>query len=389
MAEEIKTTAAKAVKATKELRPQEKRRQRLIRSFYLVVLLPTLLGSIYFLFIASDRYIATVGFAVRGMEAKGSDIIGSFTGLASTGSTASDSYIILKFVKSHDIVERLTKDYPFREAYSNSGIDFLSRLDQDDAMEIVIDYWSRYIHTSYDNSSGILNFEIEAFTPEDAFKIAELVLKYCKDLVNDLSSIARKDAVSYAESEVERAEERLRAALESVRIFRSQKQAIDPSKIAQSKLELVAGLEKQLAETQARITSLEGLVDSDSPALVNLHRMAEALISQIATVNEQTSLGDDEQDSNALTKLLATYETLEIERNFAQQSYISSLASLEKARIEADRQQRYLAVYSYPALPEYPLYPRRLLNCFLVLISAILIWGVGALLVYSVRDHVA
>lgn len=64
----------------------------------------------------------------------------------------------------------------------------------------------------------------------------------------------------------------------------------------------------------------------------------------------------------ALTGQLATYETLEVERNFAQQAYTSALSSLEKARVEADRQERYLAVYSTPAVPQYPLYPRRILG---------------------------
>ena len=95
------------------------------------------------------------------------------------------------------------------------------------------------------------------------------------------------------------------------------------------------------------------------------------------------------QSETALTGQLAEYEALEVERNFAQQAYASALSSLETARVDASRQQRYLAVYAAPALPQYPLYPRRILNGVLILLGLALTWGIGVLIVYAVRDHIA
>ncbi|WP_134497416.1 lipopolysaccharide biosynthesis protein [Microvirga pakistanensis] len=371
------------------LRPQTLRRRILAISFVVCVLVPTFLGALYFTFIASDRYVAGAGFAVRGMDGGGgTDLLGAFTGLANAGSTTSDSYILLKFLKSRDMVERLEKDFSIREAFGGSHVDFLSRLDPTLEIEHVVEYWMDRIHTSFDSTSGIVTFEVNAFSPEDAERIAGLVLSYSKTLVNELSRQARQDAVSYAEGEVERAEARLRNALEQLRQFRASEQALDPARTAQMQLEIVGGLEKQLAETQARISALRGTVDANSPALRSLRRQAEALEKQIAEKQTHMSEGNNGKDAS-LTGLLATYETLEVERNFAQQAYTSSLASLEKARVEADRQQRYLAVYTTPTLPQYPLYPTRLLNVFLILIGSIIVWGIGALIGYSVRDHMS
>lgn len=380
------------IQVAKELQPQALRRRMLLASFLICVMAPALLGALYFLFIASDRYVSGAGFAVRSMDAgAGTDLFGTFTGLANAGSTSSDSYILLKYLKSRDILEKLERDFPLRQAFSSEGVDFISRMNPDDDIEHVVRYWKGMISTTYDNISGIVTFNIEAFSPDDAKRIADLILGYGRELVNDLSERARVDAVSFAEGEVRLAEERLRTALENLRIFRESEQSIDPARSAQMQIEIVGSLEKQLLDIRARISALKGSVNQDSPALRTLRRQAEALESQIAAKQSEISTRDGVSgtESTALSGLLATYEALEVERNFAQQAYASALSSLEKARVEAGRQQRYLAVYETPSVPEYPLYPRRLLSILILVVIFSAVWGVGTLIVYSVRDHLS
>lgn len=366
-------------------------RQHLIAcSFVVFVLIPTLLSAVYYTFIAADRYVSGAGFAIRGMNAgSGMDLFGTFTGFASSGSTVSDSYILLKFLKSRDLVERLEAKLPLRSAYGDSNGDFLSRLSNDTEIETIVEYWKNHIKTTFDNTSGIITFEVDAFSPKTAQEIANLVLFYSKILVNDLSESARQDAVSYAEGEVTRAETRLKNALEQLRLFRSQEQSLDPSRVAQVQIEIVGGLEKQLADVRARISALQPSVSADSPPLRILQRQANALEQQIGELNAEMSTGRTNNNTATLTGLLATYETLEVERNFAQQSYVSALASMEKARVDANRQQRYLAIYSTPATPQEAIYPYRRLNIFIIFATLTLIWGIALLIGFSIRDHMA
>lgn len=378
--------------ASRGMRPREKRRRILAASYMLCVLIPALVGTLYYAFLASDRYVSGAGFAVRGINAGvGGDFLGAVTGLANTGSTTSDSYILLHYLKSRDIVERLQQDLPFRAIYADSGGDFLSRLDSALDIEHVVEYWNKRIHTAFDSTSGIITFEIEAFTPEDAQRLAARVLVHARELVNELSSQARQDSVAYADAEVNRAELRLTTALGALRRFREGENVLDPAGAARIELELIGGLEKQRAEVRARIAALKGSVDADSPSMRNLKRQAEALDKQIK--ERRSAIGTEDgaagAQGTALTGQLAEYETLEVERNFAQQAYTSALASLEKARVESDRRQRYLAVYSSPAVPQYALYPRRLLNCFLLFSGLSLLWGIAVLVVYSIRDHIS
>ena len=144
----------------------------------------------------------------------------------------------------------------------------------------------------------------------------------------------------------------------------------------------------QRSEVNARIAAIQGEVDRDSPSMRSLRRQEEALKQQIQRLRTGIAVNDDGSETT-LTSQLAAYETLEIERNFAQKAYASALGSLEKARVEADRQQRYLAVYSKPSQPQYPIYPERTLNIVLIFAGAAVIWAIGTLITVSVRDHLA
>lgn len=374
------------------LRPQALRRRLLLVSFVLCVLIPSLLGALYFAVVASDRYVSGAGFAIRGIDANGgTDLLGAMAGLASSGTTTSDSYIVLKYMKSRDLVERVDRDVSLRKVYAREDADLLSRLNPALEIERIVEYWDGRIAVAFDGVSGIVSFEAEAFTPEDAKAVAASVLSHARALTNELSRQARQDTVSFAESEAQRAERRLGDALTALRNFRDRQNAIDPAGTARIELDLVGGLQRQLAEVEARVAVLDDALDSRSPSLRNLNRQADALRTQIRERRRAIGFADPAggQSGTALTGQLAEYEALEVERNFAQQAYASALSSLETARVDASRQQRYLAVYAAPALPQYPLYPRRILNGVLIFLGLALTWGIGVLIVYAVRDHIA
>jgi len=364
------------------------RHRVLLASFILLVLLPACFGSLYYAAFASNRFVSGAGFSIRGVEAANTDFIGAMTGLNAAHSTSSDAYILLKYLSSRDIVERLEQDFPLREHYADASADWFSRLGAAGAIERVVDYWNHRLHASYNSASGIVTFEVEAFDPHMAERIASLVLSYCRGMVNHLSGEARLDAVAFSAAEVERAESRLKAVLESIRHFRETEKSLDPEGSARIRLELVGGLERQLADLRTRISALQGSLNDDAPSLRGLIRQAEALEQQILLQRaDMTSEDKNTTGPAALSGQLAIYETLEVERSFAQQYYSSALSSLETARVNADRHQRYLAVYSHPAVPQHPAYPRRLLNILLLTSGLALVWAIGALVAYAIRDH--
>lgn len=366
------------------------RRWGLLASFLMMFCLPAILGVVYYGAIASDRYAAGSSFVVRGLESGGaSDIVSSFTGLSATGSTTSDSYIIRRYLESPDLVQQLDKALNLRAHFSAPEIDLLSRFDASSPFEDFVTYWQRRIVTAYDSSTGILSFEVQAFDADTAQALAAGVLAAADRLINELSDKARQDAVKIATSEVARAETRLYNAQIALREFRSASGAVDPMVTAQLDAELVSALEAQLSEVNAGIQSMSATVESTAPVLRQLRRRAQALQAQIderrAAISERQTGGNGGLTANALTE----FEGLQLELTFAQQTYASALTSLEQARMSADRQQRYLAVFSQPLRPQDAIYPLRLRNAVLVALAAFAAWAISALIGYAIRDHLS
>ncbi len=355
------------------------------KSYSIFVFLPFIFISIYFLFIASDRYVSGAGFAVRNMFNQGKpDLLGSVTGLVGSGSSTSDSYIVAKFLESHDLLKSLVNETNFLEFYSSRKIDLISRIPADITIEERLRFWKRYIEASFDPSSGIIRFEVQAFQPEEAHLIASKILEKVEVLTNQLSEQARTDAMYYADQELAIAEERLLDARTNLRIFRKNTNSVDLSASAMSQIELLANLEKDLIEIRARLEVLKESLNVDAPSIKALERKAEALEYQISEKRGGLKIAGQ---INELSYLLANQEELEMKKTFAEASYASAMSSLESARIEASRNQRYLAIYSHPSLPEYPIYPKRTLYCLFSFLGLNLLWGIVILLLFTIQDH--
>ncbi len=374
------------------VRPQKRRRRALLLSFLLFVLTPIGLSTYYYLEVASDRYASSAGFAVRGIESSaGLDTIGALTGLASSGSTTSDSYIVLEYLESQDLIQALDRRVDLRTVFSQDEIDPLSRLRSEASQEEFLDYWTRMIKTSFDPTSGIINIEVQSFTPEHAREVAAATVELTQELANNLTASAREDALRFAEAELARQEERLREALASISNFREREQSVNPAATAELDIQLLSSLESRLVDLNARMAAISDSLDENAPSIVSLRRQAEALEGQIDRRRAAISgaLTREGVDGAAVSNLLSAYEGLEVEKRFAEESYASALASLEQARRDADQQQRYLAVYSNPYTPQDAAYPRRPTNIFLIVVICVGLWGIGTLLVYSVRDHMS
>jgi capsular polysaccharide transport system permease protein len=125
-----------------------------------------------------------------------------------------------------------------------------------------------------------------------------------------------------------------------------------------------------------------------------LNSRIAAIDTEIARVQGQMSRGSDDEggtenggNSDALANVVAEYQELLLSQEFAEKAYAAALASLERARHEADRTQSYLAVFLTPNVPEDPAYPRPVVNTLVVLIFAAIFWALAALAALTIRDH--
>lgn len=365
------------------------------------VALPTFLAAIFFLFIASDRFVSEAAFAIRNSEEQTVDLLGGLTGLPSA-QNVSDSYIVADYIISRDMVKELEQRLPLRSFYTQG--DFFTRLSSDASLDELVEYWQGMVSVYFDSTKNTLVVSVQAFKPEDADRMAREIVEVVRNLVNELSAQARRDAVQFASSEVARAELRVRGARDAIYQFRIEHNEVDPSQSAQATLGLAAQLEAERSKLSSDLASLSGYLSDDAPSVQMLKSRIAALAGEISRIQGTVSSGGSnaatsgsgdagtqqspDPKSNALASVLATYQRLTLDQEFAERAYTAAMASLEHSRSEVNRSQSYLAIYGQPSVADDPTYPRRFVNILIILILSTILWAIGGLGVLTVRDHI-
>jgi len=363
----------------------------IIATALIAIVVPTAMASIYFGLVASDRFAVEFRLAVRGQENQIVDPLGMLSGLTGTSQLGSDSYIVIDFIKSSAMIDALSKTLDLRKMYSKPGVDWFSRFNPEESAEKLLLYWNKMLNASYEPSTGIIKIEAVAFEREEALNLARLIAKNAEALVNRLSEESRNDALKSAISEVERAEQRQRSLRSAMRDFREKEQISDPVRRAGSQQELIEKTRTELSRIETELQTARGYMNDASPAIAVLKNQRAALTKQLETLQREigggTSSGRENEASPAVASMLSTYEELEGERAFAEKAYLAAQASLERARLEADRKHRYLAMFVPPSLPEDAKYPMRIQAIVLTFVVCAVIWSLGLLIVFGVRDH--
>lgn len=393
-----------------DLPPPERQRifSRLTRAtFFLMVVLPILVSAAYFNRLAADRYAVDMQFAIRSPSGlQGADLIGMVTGGTSSGSPQSDSYMVVAYLESRPFLDELSAKLDLKAIYAIGRDDPLTRLAQDATKEDQVNYLPAVIRPHFDANSQIVTVEVLAFTPEDAYRVAEAVLQSASAMVNRVSEQARQDTVRLAEAELARVEAALRDQRAIIARFRDSAQQIDPNRSAAAQEGVLAGLLRERADTRAQMTALREFLSPDAPSIRVLQSRIASIESQIDAERARLGSGGDTSvpslpetgagagggpgtgaNSANISSDITRYEELAVDLDFLQRSYLSALASLESARIEADRQQRYVATFVHPAMPEDARYPRVFLSMALIAATCFLIWSILTMLVHVVREH--
>ncbi|MCZ4088861.1 RkpR, polysaccharide export protein [Sinorhizobium psoraleae] len=361
-------------------------------SFLGLVALPAALSSLYMAFIAADQYHSSTSFAVRSIEGGvSSDILGMFT-QASGGSTVSDSYILMDYILSERMVEAADRKFKLEDVYATRGLDYFYGMGSELPIEDKLEYWRDMVTVSFDHASGIMQVTVKAFDPKQAREIAQFIVDRSDNLVNSLSLSARNDVLRAAQDEVLAGEARLSKARAGLRDYRDKSQEISPEEGAKLAVQLIGSLEQQLTQLNADLATAKSQMSEDTPRIRVLKTRIESLEQQLNVERQRLGTGERTSataDANApdVAGRIAQFEELETEREFAERAYTAALSSLEKARIEANNRQRYLALFIEPTLSQMAQYPSRLLNSLLVILGLLFAWGIGVMSYYNIRDR--
>lgn len=364
------------------------RHKFLIASFGLIVILPVVVAALYLWTRAADQYASNLGFSVRTEDSSSAiELLGGITELS--GGSSSDTDILFAYLTSQELVRKMDEKVNLREIWSSVPYwtDPIFAYDAPGTIEDLLDHWERKVSIVYDSGTGMIDLRILAFSPKDAELIAEALLEECTAMINDLSALAREDAVRYAREELEASVVRLKEARRAMTEFRNRTQIVDPAIDTQNQMGLLINLQGQLAEALIELDLLADTSRENDPRVVQTERRVQVIETRIEAERRKLGLGGRVDSGEVFANLVGEYEGLLVDREFAERAYTASLAAFDSAQAQARKQSRYLAPHVRPTLAEKAEYPERLKLLLLMGVFLFLGWAILSLVYYSLRDR--
>jgi capsular polysaccharide transport system permease protein len=358
--------------------------RRINKLFLATVVIPSALAILYFGLIASDVYTSESRFVVRSPERQSASPLGVLLRGAGFTRAQDDSYTVQEYVLSRDALRVLVDKLHLDKSYGSSNVDRLARfagLDGDDSFEALHRYYQKMVKVQTESNSSITTLSVKAFTASDAVEANRLLLVQSEALVNRLNERGRQDMIKYAQAEVTQAEAKAKAAAAAVSSYRNRQGVVDPERQATVQLQQVAKLQDELIVTNTQLAQLRASTPQNSQ-ISALQNRARTLTGEIAKETGKVTGGQ-----RSLTNKAADFQQVALEAEFANKQLASTLASLESARNEAQRQQVYLERIAQPSLPDVAQEPRRLRNCIAVFFLGLAAWGILSMLIAGVREH--
>lgn len=359
------------------------RKRRLALRFLIVVGVPTILSIIYYGIVASDIYQSEAVITVQSQQNRPALGLEAILGGVVGAGSAKDSLTVREYILSREMLQFVEQELRFTEHYSNQQADYLARLPRDATFEEKFEYYQEWVQANFDTVSGILKVSVQAFSAERAKTINDAILKRSEEKVNALSNRAKADQIAFAKREVAEAEQRIADVQQRLLTLQNQGAEFHPGNKATTVMTVQGHLEIEIANARAALNQASKNMKPSAPKVVALRQRVQALELQLKRENKR--LVDPE--NSALNTSIAKFESAMMEKSFAEKQYESSMASLELAKMEADKKSRYLATIASPSLPDEALYPQRVLGVLTVFLVSLAIFGIGSLLVAAVKEH--
>jgi len=251
-----------------------------------------------------------------------------------------------------------------------------------------MEYWGKMVQAAYDPTTSLASVQVRSFTAADSKAIADAMVTAAEELVNRIEKRVQMDAVRFAESQAEKAHQRLKDVRAQIAEYRASEGVIDPAGTVSTNIELVKNMRANILQMQTELASLSiQQLPPTAPAVVSLRSRIAGAQEQLKKIERE--VGRERQDNRALSEVVARYEQLDLDRQYAQAMLVSTQQALDTARANAASQHLYLTPYVSPALPESADYPKRARQTLIVFLSLLLAWICGMMLVRSVREHLS
>lgn len=369
---------------------RRRRRKMLLLGARLAVFvgIPSLLAGIYFYTMATPMYATKSAFIIQQSEAPSAGA-GGLGGLLSGSpmATSQDSITVQDYLTSRSAMLRLDADAGFKAHFSSDAIDPLQRLPENPTNEETYKVYQHRVTIGYDPTEGLLRMEVVAADPQVSQDFSDHLIAYAEEQVDQMTQRLREDQMKGARESLEDTEQKMIAAQEKIVQLQEQLGIISPDAETASIMSQIGTFETQL---QQKKLQLQQLLDNPRPNQARVEgtqgdiRRLEDLIAQLRAQLTQANEGAD-----SLARITAELRMAEVDLATRQAMAASAIQALEAARVEANRQVRYLSMSSRPVAPDEPTYPRKFENTLLAILVFSGIYLLASLTAAVLREQVS
>lgn len=339
---------------------------------------------IYYFLIASDRYVSSMSLSVHSTNGQSVQANGILSLLSASPVTGEDIKYLQGYIRSLDMLKILEEKINLKKLYQEQSIDLPFKIWDSSSMESYLKYFQNRVKVYIDTKTGLLNVDVEGFTPQSAYLIAKTIMEESEKFINEVSHKSAREQMNFAENEVNKYKQRYQEAQNELIAFQNKYGVFDPLKQAETKATLVAQIEANLAQKEATLLTLQSYMNDSAPELVALKAEIKAIKKQLELERAKISANNPTQKLNDLA---AQFEDLSIEVAFAQKAYEAALKAYESARIEAARKIKQLVVIQSPDLPQSPKYPERLYDSLTAFMILSLLFGIVKFIKMIIEEH--
>ncbi|MEM1428565.1 MAG: capsule biosynthesis protein [Pseudomonadota bacterium] len=349
------------------------------------VFLPTAVAGWYFSVVATPMYATHSEFVIQQADAATGGIGGLFqgTGLA----VQQDSTTVQSYLMSRDAMLRLDADRGFKGHFSQDWIDPVQRLEAEASNEAAYRVYSRNVEVGFDPTEGILKMEVVAASPEASQEFSEALIGYAEEQVDNLTQRLREDQMSGATEAFEAAETRVREAQERVLALQEQLGVLDPASETGSLMQQITTFEVELRQKQLELQQLQS---NARPSEARVRAVEGEIARLQALVSDlRASMTESTGGAASLARVSGELRIAEADLTTRQLLLQQAAQQLETARIEANRQTRYMAIGVSPVAPDEPTYPRAFENTALAFVIFAGIYLMLSLTASVLREQVS
>lgn len=353
--------------------------------FIWFVVLPFLFFCFYQVVVATKRYESQAQIIVQQPDSMAT-MDASMALLSGMGmpTGGSDTELVKAYIHSNDMVEYLNKELNLRGHYTQDFIDYFSGIHENDTREELFSYYLKRVKVVVNEKSGVISIYSQAFDSDYAQQLTNKIVERAEWFINSIGHQLASAQLNFIKGEHQNIEKQLTEAQTNLLNFQQKYNLLDPTAEGMAMQQVTYTLKGQIAIKQTELKTTKAIMSTQSPQVRALTNELSALKAQLQT--ERNKLAQSGKGEMPVSELLAKFTDYKVKMELAIQAYTSSQISLEKSRIEAYRQIKYLIVVEQATLSQENKYPNVFYNISLFLLLFSIMFGITKIVIRTIQE---